>query len=110
MRPSERKVSRTSFPAIVSDREKSRVPQTSAAATSGTMSPYDLGMRALLVEDDASIADFVVRGLKEAGFAVDHAPDGDEGLKAAVDQSYDVAIVDLMLPRRDGLSLIEELR
>jgi DNA-binding response OmpR family regulator len=67
-------------------------------------------MRALLVEDDASIADFVVRGLKEAGFAVDHAADGEAGLKAAIEQPYDVAIVDVMLPRRDGLSLIEELR
>src|SRR3979490_3171129 len=67
-------------------------------------------MRALLVEDDASIADFVVRGLKEASFAVDHAADGEAGLRAAIDQPYDVAIVDLMLPRRDGLSLIEELR
>src|SRR3989440_9387922 len=67
-------------------------------------------MRALLVEDDASIADFVVRGLKEAGFAVDHAADGEAGLKAAIDHPYDVAVVDLMLPRRDGLSLIEELR
>jgi two-component system OmpR family response regulator len=67
-------------------------------------------MRALLVEDDPSIADFVVRGLKEAGFAVDHAADGESGLKAAVDEPYDVAIVDVMLPRRDGLSLIEELR
>jgi two-component system OmpR family response regulator len=67
-------------------------------------------MRALLVEDDVSIADFVVRGLKEAGFAVDHAADGEAGLDTALDQPYDVAIVDLMLPRRDGLSLIEELR
>src|SRR5204863_7441943 len=67
-------------------------------------------MRALLVEDDVSIADFVVRGLKEAGFAVDHAADGEAGLGAAIDQPYDVAIVDLMLPRRDGLSLIEALR
>jgi two-component system OmpR family response regulator len=67
-------------------------------------------MRALLVEDDASIADFVSRGLKEAGFATDHAVDGDAGLEAAIQQPYDVAIVDLMLPRRDGLSLIEELR
>jgi len=67
-------------------------------------------MRALLVEDDASIAAFVIRGLKEAGFVVDHAADGELGLTAAVDQSYDVAIVDLMLPKRDGLSLIEALR
>jgi two-component system OmpR family response regulator len=63
-------------------------------------------MRALVVEDDAAIADFVVRGLKEAGFATDQAADGEAGLTFALDQAYDVAIVDLMLPRRDGLSLI----
>jgi two-component system OmpR family response regulator len=67
-------------------------------------------VRALLVEDDATIAEFVARGLREAGFVVDHAPDGGTGLTAATDQPYDVAIVDLMLPKRDGLSLIEELR
>jgi two-component system OmpR family response regulator len=67
-------------------------------------------MRALLVEDDATIAEFVARGLREAGFAVDHASDGEAGLTAALALPYDVAIVDLMLPKRDGLSLIEELR
>jgi len=67
-------------------------------------------VRALLVEDDATIAEFVARGLREAGFAVDHFADGEAGLIAALDQSYDTAIVDLMLPKRDGLSLIEELR
>ena len=67
-------------------------------------------MKALVVEDDASIAEFVARGLREAGFAVDTAGDGDEGLTAALGSAYDVAIVDVMLPRRDGLSLIEELR
>ena len=67
-------------------------------------------MKALLVEDDATIAEFVARGLREAGFAVDHARDGEAGLASALEQPYDVAIVDLMLPRRDGLSLIEELR
>ena len=67
-------------------------------------------MRALLVEDDVTIGDFVIRGLREAGFAVDHIADGEAGLAAALQQPYDVAIVDLMLPRRDGLSLIEELR
>ena len=67
-------------------------------------------MRALLVEDDATIAEFVARGLREAAFAVDHEADGEAGLAAALRQPYDVAIVDLMLPRRDGLSLIEELR
>jgi two-component system OmpR family response regulator len=67
-------------------------------------------MRALLVEDDATIAEFVSRGLREAGFAVDHAVDGDAGLTSALHQPYDVAIVDVMLPKRDGLSLIDELR
>src|SRR5262252_424037 len=67
-------------------------------------------VRALLVEDDATIAEFVGRGLREAGFAVDHQADGDTGLAAAATGGYDVAIVDVMLPRRDGLSLINELR
>jgi len=67
-------------------------------------------MRALLVEDDSTIAEFVARGLREAGFAVDHAADGEAGLDLAVLEPYDVAIVDVMLPRRDGLSLIEALR
>jgi DNA-binding response OmpR family regulator len=67
-------------------------------------------VKALLVEDDASIAEFVVRGLREAGFAVDHEADGEAGLASAAQNGYDVAIVDVMLPKRDGLSLIEELR
>ena len=62
------------------------------------------------MEDDATIAEFVVRGLREAGYAVDHRADGAAGLEAAVAAPYDVAIVDVMLPQRDGLSLIEELR
>ena len=67
-------------------------------------------MRALIVEDDRAIAEFVGRGLREAGFAVDQAPDGETGLELALSEPYDVAIVDLMLPQRDGLSLIDELR
>ena len=67
-------------------------------------------MRALLVEDDDTIAKFVERGLREAGFAVDWFADGEAGFQAAIAQSYDVAVVDLMLPKRDGLSLIDELR
>jgi two-component system OmpR family response regulator len=67
-------------------------------------------VRALLVEDDDTIADFVARGLREAGFAVDRASDGEAGLSAALEHSYDVAILDLMLPKRDGLSMIEALR
>jgi two-component system OmpR family response regulator len=64
----------------------------------------------LLVEDDDVIAEFVAKGLVEAGFAVDRAADGEEGLRLALDRSYEIAVVDLMLPRRDGLGLIEELR
>ena len=67
-------------------------------------------MRALIVEDDATIADFVARGLREAGFAVDVAADGEEALEGTRQQVYDVAIVDLMLPKRDGLSVIDEMR
>jgi two-component system OmpR family response regulator len=67
-------------------------------------------VRVLLIEDDRTIADFVLRGLREAGFAVDHEADGEAGLAAALRQPYDVAIVDVMLPQRDGLSLIDELR
>ena len=67
-------------------------------------------MHALLIEDDDTIADFVARGLREAGFAVDRAADGAAGLDAALGQTYDVAVVDVMLPKRDGLSVIEEMR
>ncbi len=67
-------------------------------------------MRILLVEDDLKIASFIKKGLKEAGFAVDHAPDGEQGLDMALTEPYDAAIVDIMLPKKDGTALIEELR
>jgi two-component system OmpR family response regulator len=67
-------------------------------------------MRLLLVEDDAKIATFVVKGMQQAGFLVDHASDGVSGLKMALGGGYDGAIVDIMLPQLDGLSLIESLR
>jgi DNA-binding response OmpR family regulator len=67
-------------------------------------------VRALIVEDDRTIAEFVAQGLRQAGFAVDRAADGDEALETALAQPYDVAIVDLMLPKRDGLAVIDELR
>ena len=67
-------------------------------------------MHALIIEDDASIAEFIARGLREAGFAVDVAVNGHEGFEAALTQEFDVVIVDLMLPGRDGLSVIDELR
>ena len=67
-------------------------------------------MRVLIVEDDETIASFVVKGLREAGFAADHAPDGRKGLEMALAQPYDAAVVDLMLPGIDGLGLIRTLR
>jgi len=67
-------------------------------------------MRILVVEDDKKIASFVVKGLKESGYAVDHSADGENGLVMAQTIAYDVAIVDLMLPKLDGLSLIQQLR
>jgi len=67
-------------------------------------------MRLLLVEDDLVVSSFVAKGLKEAGFAVDQAPDGEEGLHLALEEPYDIVVVDLMLPKFDGLSLITALR
>jgi two-component system OmpR family response regulator len=67
-------------------------------------------MRVLVVEDDARIAAFVVKGLKQNGFAVDHARDGERGLDLALHVTYDVAVLDLMLPKLDGLSLLRQLR
>jgi two-component system OmpR family response regulator len=67
-------------------------------------------MRVLLVEDDPTIAAFVAKGLREAGFAVDEAADGETGLTLAREQKFDAAIVDVRLPRLDGLSLIDALR
>jgi DNA-binding response OmpR family regulator len=67
-------------------------------------------MRALLVEDDAVLAEFVGGGLREAGFVVDHESDGASGLSAALNRDYDVALIDLMLPGRDGLAIIDEMR
>ena len=67
-------------------------------------------MRILLIEDDAKIASFIQKGLKAAGFAVDHAADGPTGLDLAFGEPYDVAVVDRMLPGKDGLAIIRELR
>ena len=67
-------------------------------------------MRILVIEDDSKIASFVVNGLKQSGYAVDHCADGEEGLMRAETVAYDAAVVDLMLPKLDGLSLIQRLR
>jgi two-component system OmpR family response regulator len=67
-------------------------------------------MRVLVVEDETSIAEFVASGLRQEGFAVDVADNGVDGLELAQSQPYDAAIVDVMLPRLDGLSLVAALR
>jgi len=67
-------------------------------------------VRLLLIEDDEKIAAFIVKGLKEAGFTTDHALDGVTGLGLALNEDYDGAIVDIMLPKLDGLTVIETLR
>ncbi len=67
-------------------------------------------MRLLVVEDDKKLASYIVKGLREAGYAVDHSADGEEGLIMATGSDYDAAIVDIMLPRLNGLALVEELR
>jgi two-component system OmpR family response regulator len=67
-------------------------------------------MRILVIEDDPKIASFIVNGLKQSGFAVDHCSDGEEGLIRAQSISYDAAVVDIMLPKLDGLSAIREMR
>jgi CheY-like chemotaxis protein len=67
-------------------------------------------MRVLVVEDDKKIADFVSKGLSQAGFSVDLAGDGETGLERALAGGYAAAVIDLMLPGLDGLVLIERLR
>ena len=67
-------------------------------------------MRILLIEDDIKIADFILKGLKQAGFAVDYAEDGEDGFHLASSEPYDVAVVDIMLPKLDGLTLVKKLR
>jgi two-component system OmpR family response regulator len=67
-------------------------------------------MRILLVEDDPKIASFILKGLKAEGFAVDHASDGEQGLDLAMTEPYTAAVVDIMLPKLNGLELIKTLR
>lgn len=67
-------------------------------------------MRILVVEDDEKIASFLVKGLKQSGYAVDHCKDGERALGLAQSVAYDAAIVDIMLPKLDGLSVIQLIR
>ncbi len=67
-------------------------------------------LRILIIEDDAEASAYLAKGLKELGHLADQAGDGEKGLEMALDSDYDVLIVDRMLPRRDGLSMVSELR
>jgi two-component system copper resistance phosphate regulon response regulator CusR len=69
-----------------------------------------MSLRILVVEDEPEIADFVVRGLREEGFAVEHAADGDDALHALRGSEWDVVVLDWWLPGRDGLEVLRELR
>jgi len=67
-------------------------------------------MRILVVEDDEQIASFVAKGLKQSGYAVDRCADGEEAMTLTTTTTYDAAVVDIMLPKLDGLSLVRRLR
>jgi two-component system, OmpR family, response regulator len=67
-------------------------------------------MKVLLIEDDRKIASFIKKGLKEQGFLVDTCENGDDGYDLATGQAYDLLILDIMLPGRDGLSILRGLR
>lgn len=67
-------------------------------------------MHILFVEDEAKIANFVQSGLKEQGFVVDYCDNGDEGYTRALDNEYDAIVLDIMVPGKDGLSILKNLR
>ncbi len=67
-------------------------------------------MRILVVEDEKKVASFIQRGLEEEGFSVDVAFDGEEGVQKAENQAYDLILMDIMLPKKDGIAAIKELR
>lgn len=67
-------------------------------------------MKILLVEDETKIANFVAKGLREQGCVVESASDGDRGHLLATTQAYDVIVLDIMMPGRDGLSILKSLR
>jgi two-component system, OmpR family, response regulator len=97
--------------------EKSATPRFSSGRTgadrdnSVELAALDrIAMRLLIVEDDRDASDYIARAFREVGHIADQAPDGEEGLVLATDRQYDVLIVDRMLPKKDGLTLIGELR
>ncbi len=67
-------------------------------------------MRLLIVEDDRDAADYLIKAFREVGHVAEHASDGEDGLALALEGQYDVLVIDRMLPKRDGLSIISTLR
>jgi two-component system OmpR family response regulator len=67
-------------------------------------------MRVLVIEDDFKTAGFITKGLQEAGYVVDHADDGQKGLDLAISESYDVMVVDRMLPSTNGVTIVQTVR
>ncbi len=84
--------------------------QPTAKLTNRPWEGTGMVMRILVIEDDKDAASWLVKGLKESGHIVDHAGDGDKGLELASAGTYDVLIVDRMLPKLDGLAIIRHLR
>jgi two-component system OmpR family response regulator len=82
----------------------------SASSRTADVQPDRTVMRLLIVEDDRDAADYLVKALREVGHVAEVAHDGEDGLALALDGKYDVLIIDRMLPKRDGLSLIGALR
>jgi two-component system OmpR family response regulator len=67
-------------------------------------------MGVLVIEDDADTASYIINGLKESGYEVDHAMDGDSGVKLALEKNYNIMIIDRMLPGINGLNIVETIR
>ena len=67
-------------------------------------------MRLLVIEDEQKVANFIKQGLEEEGYAVDHAADGASGLQMALEGLHDVIVLDVLLPKLDGLGVLQQLR
>ena len=67
-------------------------------------------MKILLIEDDVDTAAYIIEGVRQLGHVFDHVRDGERGMKAAVNERYELAIVDRMLPGMDGLSIVKAMR
>lgn len=83
---------------------------TATDCESGTGGSMVVAMKILVIEDDLEAAAYLMKAFREAGIVADHASDGEAGLFMGLENSYDVMVIDRMLPRRDGLSVIGELR